>query len=91
MDDLERYIAKRKKRSPEFAEGFEVGFEQFKLGVMLRIARMEAGLTQEQVAKRLKTKKSAISRIEKHAENARLLTIGRYARAVGKQLSLRIA
>ena len=40
--------------------------------VMLKQARLEAGLTQEQVAEKLHTKKSAISRIENHAEDIRL-------------------
>lgn len=91
MDDLDKYIEKRKKRSREFAEGFEVGYEQFKVGVMLRMAREQAGLTQEEVAKRLNTKKSAISRIENHAEDVRLSTIGKFAKAVGKHLSFKIA
>lgn len=38
MSDLKKYIANRKKIDPEFAEGFEIGYEQFKLGVMLRQA-----------------------------------------------------
>ena len=41
MDDLEKYIDKRKKRSPAFADGFESGYEQFKIGLMLRAAREE--------------------------------------------------
>ena len=91
MDDLEKYIEKRKKRSREFALGFEIGYEQFKIGALLRRARQEAGLTQEEVAKRLKTKKSAISRMENHAEDSRLSTLGKFARAVGKRISFRIA
>ena len=46
MDDLERYIEERKARAPKFADGFEIGYEQFKIGVILRAAREEAGLTQ---------------------------------------------
>ena len=61
MDDLEKYIEKRKKRSHAFAAGFETGYEQFKIGVVLRTAREKAGLTQDEVAARLSTKKSAIS------------------------------
>jgi DNA-binding XRE family transcriptional regulator len=91
MDDLERYIEKRKKRSRDFADGFEIGYEQFKIGVMLRMAREQAGLTQEEVAERLHTRKSAVSRMENHAEDVRLSTPGKFARAVGKRLSLKIA
>ena len=91
MDDLEKYIEKRKKRSPVFADGFETGYEQFKIGVMLRIAREEAGLSQDELAGRLRTKKSAISRIENHAEDIRLSTLEKFAEAIGKRLSLKIA
>ena len=54
MSDLKKYIAKRKKTDKEFAEGFEEGYEQFKIGVVLRQAREAAGLTQEEFALRLK-------------------------------------
>ena len=91
MDDLEKYIEKRKQRSHAFADGFETGYEQFKIGVMLRTAREEAGLTQDELAGRLRTKKSAISRIENHAEDIRLSTLEKFAEAIGKRLSLRIA
>jgi ribosome-binding protein aMBF1 (putative translation factor) len=91
MDDLERYVEERKKRSSEFADGFEIGYEQFKIGVILRAAREEAGLTQDDLAERLHTKKSAISRIENHAEDIRLSTLEKFAYAIGKRLSLKIA
>ena len=91
MDDLETYIERRKQGSPEFAEGFEAGYEQFKIGVMLRMAREGAGLTQEELAERLHTKKSAISRIENHAEDIRLSTLEKFVEATGKRLTLHIA
>lgn len=91
MDDLDKYIARRKKLSRAFARGFDTGYEQFKIGVMLRAAREEAGLTQEEVASRLNTKKSAISRIENHAEDIRLSTLEKFAEAIGKRLTLKVA
>lgn len=91
MDDLEKYIEERKNRSPEFVDGFELGYEQFKIGVILRAAREEAGLTQDDLAKRLHTRKSAISRIENHAEDMRLSTLEKFAEAIGKRLTLKIA
>ena len=91
MDDLDKYIEKRKKKSPKFAKNFDKGYEQFKIGVLLKQARQEAGLTQEEVAKKLNTKKSAISRIENHAEDIRLSTLENFAEAVGKHLKLEVA
>jgi HTH-type transcriptional regulator/antitoxin HipB len=90
MSDVERYIEKRKRRSPKFAENFESGYEAFEFSVMLRQARERAGLTQEMIAKKLRTKKSAISRIENNAEDIRLSTLGRYARALGMKLKVRL-
>ena len=91
MDDLDKYIGKRTKKNPKFSEGFDKGYEQFKIGVLLKQARLEAGLTQEQVAQKLHTQKSAISRIENHAEDIRLSTLESFAEAVGKSLRLEVA
>jgi len=91
MSDLKKYIDERKKRDKKFAEGYEEGYEQFKIGVMLREAREAAGLTQEELARRLKTKKTAISRIENHAEDIKLSTLERVASALGKKLEVKIA
>ena len=58
---------------------------------MLRQAREAAGLTQEELARRLKTKKTAISRIENHAEDIKLSTLERVASALGRRLEVKIA
>lgn len=86
MSDLQRYIEQRKKRDPEFAKDFDKGYQDFKIGVMLRQAREDAGLTQEEIASQMNTKKSAISRIENHAQDIRLSTLNKYATALGKKL-----
>ncbi|MDY0361420.1 MAG: helix-turn-helix transcriptional regulator [Desulforegulaceae bacterium] len=91
MDDLDKYIESRKKKSLIFANNFDKGYEQFKIGVLLKQARLEAGLTQEEVAALLNTKKSAISRIENHAEDIRLSTLVNYAQAVGKKIQFQVA
>ncbi len=90
MSDLQKYIEKRKARDPEFAKDYDVGYEQFKIGVLLKQEREKVGLTQEQLAEKLHTKKTAISRIENHAEDIKLSTLERFAQALGKQLRLEI-
>lgn len=90
MSDLDRYTRERAARDPEFAEGLESGFAEFRIGILLREAREYAGLTQDDMARRLNTKKSAISRLENHASDIRLSTLERYARALGCQLSLEL-
>jgi len=86
MDDLDKFIKEEKRLDPEFQKGFQEGYRNFKIGVLLHQARQEAGLTQDEIAKKLKTKKSAISRIENHAEDIRLSTLYKYAGALGKSL-----
>ena len=90
MSDLDKYINKRKRRDTEFADGFEAGYSNFKVGVLLKQARERAGMTQDEVARKLRTKKSSISRIENHAEDIRLSTIQRYAKALGKTVRVEI-
>jgi len=91
MSDLRHYIELRKNRDPEFADKYDAGYQEFKLGVMLRQAREEAGMTQEELAHLIHTKKTAISRIENHAEDIKLSTLEKFANALGKQLSISIA
>lgn len=91
MNDVNQYIQERSERDAEFAENFDTGYADFKIGVILRQAREAAGLTQDQVAKKLHTQKSAISRIENHADDVRLSTIRRYAEAVGASLQIRLS
>lgn len=88
MSDLEKYINRRKKRDPEFAKGFEEGYKDLKIGVLLKQAREEAGLTQEQLAKMVKTQKTAISRLENHAQDIKLSTIQKVAKALGKNVEI---
>ncbi len=91
MSDLKKYVAERKKRDPEFSKDFDSGYEQFKISVMLKQARIEAGITQAELAERLHTQKTAISRIENHAEDIKLSTLEKFAEATGKRLMLKIA
>jgi transcriptional regulator with XRE-family HTH domain len=90
MDDLDRMLAEWALDDQEFAEQYERGYQAFQLGVMLKTAREDAKLTQAQVAERLGTHKSAISRMENHAEDIRLSTLQRYAEAVGCILKLEL-
>ncbi len=90
MSDLQKYINRRNQQDAEFAEGFEAGYSNFKVGVLLKQARERAGLTQDDVAVKLSTKKSAISRIENHAEDIRLSTIQQYAKALGKRVKVEL-
>ena len=91
MSDLQKYIAERKKADKEFAKDYDVGYEEFKIGVLIREARTSSGLTQEELAMKLDTTKGAISRIENHAEDIKLSTLKKVAEALGKKLTIGIS
>ncbi len=90
MSDLKRYIQKRKKLDKAFAKNYEEGYADLKIGIILRDLREKAGLTQEALATLLRTQKSAISRIENHAEDMRLSTLFKVAAALGKHIDITI-
>jgi len=56
---------------------YEQGFEAFKLGVLIQEARKRRHLTQEELAIKVGTTKSYISRIENDASDIRLSTLMR--------------
>jgi HTH-type transcriptional regulator / antitoxin HipB len=86
MRDIERYINKREKKYLGFRKGVEQEYANLRIGVIIKELRDAEGMTQEEFAKKLKTSKSAISRIENHAESLRLSTLERIASVFGKRL-----
>ena len=91
MSDLKRYVSERKAANPEFAEGFDEGYENFRIGIMLKQARLDAGLTQEDIAHAIGTRKTAISRLENHVQDVKLSTVEKYAKALGRRVEIHIA
>jgi DNA-binding XRE family transcriptional regulator len=72
-------------------ERFETEYEVFKLGVLIREARKEKGLTQEQVAELSGTNKSYISKLEKDLKDIRFSTLQRIvAEGLGGHLEISI-
>jgi HTH-type transcriptional regulator / antitoxin HipB len=82
MSDLKKYIEKRKIVDADFSMNYELGYENFKIGIFLKQARKSIGLTQEELAKKMKTKKSVISRIENYSRDIRLSTLDKYAKVL---------
>lgn len=79
----------RKLVSSKFRKGFEEELQKLAIGEQLARLRLEAGLTQAQVAKRTGTTASAISRYE-NAEYDRyeLRTLQKIVRACGGRLEI---
>lgn len=63
------------KRGTRKREELEAGYENFKIGVMIQEARLEKGLTQEELAEKVGTTKSYISKIENNIKEVRLSTL----------------
>jgi DNA-binding XRE family transcriptional regulator len=53
----------------------EAGYENFKIGALIHNARIEKGMTQEQLAEKVGTTKSYISKIENNIKEARISTL----------------
>ena len=88
--DQEAFLAKARKREG-FQEAYEDLGEEYALIRELLAARARAGLTQEAVAKRMGTTKSAVSRLEaagKHSPS--VTTLKKYAQAVGCEVEIRL-
>ncbi|MFA5838949.1 MAG: helix-turn-helix transcriptional regulator [Candidatus Paceibacterota bacterium] len=63
------------KRGTKKRDKLEAGYENFKIGVLIHEARLEKGLTQEELALKVGTTKSYISKIENNIKEARLSTL----------------
>lgn len=78
------------KGTPE-RDRFDADSLAFRLGVMLKEARLEANLTQEELAKRTGTKKSYISRIERGLSDIQISTYHKLIEiGLGRQLNISI-
>jgi DNA-binding XRE family transcriptional regulator len=72
-------------------EKYEAGYENFKIGFMLQAARFEKGMTQEELAVKVGTTKSYISKIENDIKEVRLSTLKKIVElGLGGKLQLSI-
>jgi len=84
-------MAKAKKSAKTAKKSAPQRGTDLRVGEMLRKARENANISQEELALRLKTKRTAISRIENHAFDIKVSTLERVAKALGKELKIRIS
>ena len=69
----------------------EDGYQNFKVGAMLYEARLEKGMTQQELADKVGTTKSYISKIENNVKEARISTLQKIIEiGFGGQLELSI-
>lgn len=88
--DHKAFLAKAHKR-PGFTEAYNALELEYQIVDQLLRARRRAGLTQEAIAERMKTTKSAVCRLEagmRHAPS--ISTLKRYANAVGCDVQVKL-
>ena len=73
-------------RNPGFVREYEALEEEFALATALIKARSDAGLTQEELAKRMGTTQSVIARLEGGKSRPSTTTLGKLAKATGTKL-----
>ena len=69
---------------------FEMESDAFCLAETLKEERLKAGLTQQQLAERIVTKKTYISRVENGKTDIQLSTLYRIFEGLGKRVALTI-
>ena len=79
---------------PGFKEAWEAGADEYAALRSLLEARKQSGLTQDEIAVRMGTSKSAVSRLESSMRDPKhsptFETIRRYAKACGKRVELQL-
>ncbi len=74
--DLETFKEKHfGKRGTPKRDELESGYEAFKIGALIHDTRIEMGMTQQQLAEKVGTTKSYISKIENDMKEARISTL----------------
>ncbi len=69
---------------------FEMECDAFIIGEQLKEERRKAGLTQEELAERIGTKKSFISRVERGHTDIQLSTLVKLFHGLGRQVRVRV-
>ncbi len=79
------------KRGTPKRDKLEEGYKHFKIGYLLKEARENSGLTQQELADKVGTTKSYISKIENNVKEARLSTLEKIVElGLGGRLELQI-
>lgn len=76
------------RKDPAYAAAYDELEEEFAIMSALISARTKAGLSQADIAKRMKTTQPAVARLEGMAHRASLKTIKSYAAATGHRVKL---
>jgi ribosome-binding protein aMBF1 (putative translation factor) len=75
-------------KDPKYRKAYDDLEEEYRLASVLIEARARAGLTQEELAHRMKTKQAVIARLESGRVKPSTRTLERIARATGHKLRI---
>lgn len=75
-------------RDPKYRKAYEELASEFELASVLIETRLHAGLTQEQLAERMKTTQSTVARLEGGRANPSTKTLEKFAQATGTRLKI---
>ncbi|WP_336981036.1 helix-turn-helix transcriptional regulator [Altererythrobacter fulvus] len=81
---------RRWRKDPAFREAYMALAEEFALALQVVEARSRAGLTQEELAERMGTSRSAIARLESGTARPSVTTLEKLARATGSRLRIEL-
>jgi transcriptional regulator with XRE-family HTH domain len=84
IDDLHKEWLK----DPGYRREYDALEEEFSLTAALIEARSRAGLTQEEVASRMKTTQAVVARLEGGGSKPSTRTLEKYAKATGSRLKI---
>jgi DNA-binding XRE family transcriptional regulator len=71
-------------------EAFELSCDTFILGEKLKEERLRAGITQQELAERIGTKKSFISRVENGHADVQISTLARIFQGLGRRVAINL-
>lgn len=75
-------------KDPEFRQAYQNLELEYEISLELIQARINSGLTQEEIATRMGTTQSVIARLESGRRLPSVKTLAQYAKATGKHLHL---
>lgn len=87
MDDWEKH-KKRLLKNPEFKKLYEQSRLEYEIAKAVISTRIEKGLTQKQLASKLHTRQSVISRVERANTTPSISFLKRLATALGTTLQV---
>ena len=83
-----RDLHKKWMKEPGYRKEYEALEEEFALTAEVAKARARSGLSQAELAKRMKTTQSTIARLESGRGLPSTRTLGRFAKATGHRLKI---